>query len=160
MSQQQRTALAGRYLILDIWWNRIQSPQCILSESLPSPPLVLKPWRTRAHWNSPSFPQSLGSDLKQHAASEQKHHCCSLETNKKGRKQMPKAEGEREIRQAEHSPEPQQLADTDKCLVHCWLLNIVSDQCNQEQSPHYNEQVGRYLRLSDTSVLQAGKYSL
>lgn len=56
---------------------------------------------------------------------------------------MPKAEKKKkESRQAEYSPELKQLADTDKCFVHCWLLNIVSDQCNQEQSPRYNEQVG------------------
>lgn len=59
---------------------------------------------------------------------------------------MPKKE-KKEIRQAEYSPE--QLADADECFVHCWLLNIASDQCNQEQSPHYNEQVTRCRQISE-----------
>lgn len=54
---------------------------------------------------------------------------------------MPKA-GKKEIRQAKYSPEPKRLTDTDKCFVHRWFLNIVPDQCNREQSPHYDEQVG------------------
>lgn len=77
---------------------------------------------------------------------------------------MPKAGKKKEIRQAEYSPELKQLADTDKCFVHSWLLNIVSDQCNQEQSPPL-QRAGRLLkadimRLSDISLVQSGKYSL
>lgn len=70
---------------------------------------------------------------------------------KKGRKQMPKAEKTRKKKrwQAVFSPELKQLSDADKCFVHRWLLNIVSDQCNQEQSPHYNEQVGYWRQISE-----------
>lgn len=52
------------------------------------------------------------------------------------------------MRQAEYSPELKQARLN--VFVHSWLLNIVSDRCNQEQSRHHNEQdatEGRYLSL-------------
>lgn len=80
-SYQQR---AASYLILDILWK--QNPVHALLNLPVSLHQFFKQWGTRARWNLPSFPQSLGSNLKQHVATEQKHRCCSLETNTKRQK--------------------------------------------------------------------------
>ena len=153
-SYQQWAALTGLHLTLDIWWNRIQLPWCMRYKS--SPISSIRFIQAMQNKNSLEFvqfptvtefkPKTTRKPLSRDIAAAPWRRIKKRQTtNAKSRKEKKK----KERCQAVFSPELKQLSDADECFVHCWLLNIVSDQCNQEQSPHYNEQVGYWRQISE-----------
>lgn len=127
------------YLILDE--TESSSPSARFKENFPSLQSVFEAVEKKNSLEFAQFPTVTGFKPKT------KHSdCCSLETHWKRQKTNAKKR-KKQIRRAEYPPEL--LTDTDECFVHCCLLNIVPDQCNQEQSPHYNEQVAHWRQISE-----------